>query len=157
MSSVIAIERASKDDTDALASLHEQCFSKPWSAESFGALMENDNTLAFTASRSAAPRSVEAFIVTHVAADEAEILTLGTTPKMRRSGLARALVRVAAIEVHALGAKEIFLEVAANNVAAQALYSGIGFLAAGKRLGYYQDDIEARDAMILRASLPLVH
>ena len=155
MNSAIVIGRVGKDDAEALASLHKKCFSTPWSAESFGALLKNANTLAYAASRRGAEQLLEAYIVTRVAADEAEILTLGTTPRMRRTGLARALVLAAAKELHALGAMEIFLEVAANNVAARELYIGVGFLAAGKRVGYYRDEGTLRDAMILRASLPL--
>jgi len=152
----ISIKRAYRKDAEALACLHAKCFAKPWSAQGFGALIENADTLAFFGSRSAAPQTFDAFVLARVAADEAEILTLGTAPAARRSGLARALIFASATEAHALGAKEMFLEVEVNNDAAYSLYFGMGFLAAGKRAGYYRDDADVSDAMILRAGLPLV-
>lgn len=120
-------------------------------------LLENENTLAFTASRRGFPRKPQAFIVARVASDEAEVLTLGTVPQLRGLGLARALVLAVSVAASTAGAKEIFLEVAANNDAARALYSGIGFLATGNREGYYHANNEGIDAMILRAPLPFMH
>ena len=157
MSAAISVRRVCKDDADALAALHGSCFSKPWSLASFESLLENANTLALVASQSGALRKCEAFVVMRVASDEAEILTLGTAPSMRRSGLGRTLVLAASAEAHARGAKEIFLEVAGNNAAAGALYAGIGFSVAGRRARYYHDNLQAIDAMIMRARLPLTH
>lgn len=157
MSAALSIRRVRKEAADALAALHRRCFSTPWSAASFESLLEHADTLALVASQSDAVRTCEAFIVTRVASDEAEILTLGTAPSMRRSGLGRALVLAASAEAHRRGAKEIFLEVAGNNAAAGALYAGIGFSVVGRRAGYYHDDLQAIDAMIMRARLPLAH
>ncbi len=89
-------------------------------------------------------------------ADEAEILTLGTASQARRKGLASALVRAAAAEAHTRKAREIFLEVAAENLPALALYRALGFAVVGKRAAYYQGlDGQSADALTLRASLPL--
>ena len=157
MSADISIRRVCKDDAAALASLHGSCFDEPWSSASFKSLLENDNIFALVAMRSGTRRQYEAFAVTRVAANEAEFLTLGTAPAMRRTGLARALVLAASAEAHARGAMEIFLEVATNNTAAAALYSDIGFSVAGRRPRYYHHDTNAMDAMIMRACLPLAH
>ncbi len=157
MIAAISVRRVSKDDAEMLSSLHRSCFSTPWNAASFESLLYNTNTLALAASISAAQDQCDGFIVTRVASDEAEILTLGTVPSMRRLGLARALVLAASAKEHARGAKEIFLEVAGNNAAAGALYDRLGFMAVGRRAGYYRDNVQAFDAVILRARLPLAH
>jgi ribosomal-protein-alanine N-acetyltransferase len=50
----------------------------------------------------------------------------------------------------------MFLEVAAENEAALALYSTLGFSPAGRRVKYYgRPDGPAVDAVILRTGLPL--
>ena len=157
MSAAISIRRVYKDGAVALAALHGSCFSEPWSSASFESLMESSNTFALAAIGDAKPRTFEAFIVARVAADEAEILTLGTAPARRRNGLARALVLAAAAEAHGAGASKIFLEVASDNAAAAALYSSIGFSGVGGRPRYYRDKTNAMDAMIMRARLPLTH
>ena len=153
MSLAISIERVTKQDAEALTSLHAPCFSMA----SFSSLLENENTLTFVASRNVIPRKFQAFIVARVASDEVEILTLGTAPELRGLGLAHALVRAGSAAASAAGAKEIVLEVAVKNDAARALYSGIGFLATGNRAGYYRSNNEGIDSLILRALLPLMH
>ncbi len=157
MSTEFFIQRAYKKDATLLASLHGRCFSDAWSSTSFESLLENEKTFALIATGRRAQQPHRAFIVASVAADEAEILTLGTAPAERRSGLARALVLAASAEAHARGATNIFLEVGSNNAAAEKLYTGIGFSAAGRRPRYYRDNSQAIDAVIMRASLPLAH
>ncbi len=87
-----------------------------------------------------------------VAADEAEILSIGVEPAARRTGLGAALVARAAEAAHASGARTLFLEVATGNAAARALYGGFGLREAGRRKAYYG---AGEDALILRADLPL--
>lgn len=140
-----------------LASLHGSCFREPWSTASFESLLGNEHTFALVATRKSARQAYDAFVAVNVAADQAEILTLGTVPAMRRTGLARALILAASAEAHDRGALEIFLEVASNNGAAAALYCSMGFAVAGGRSRYYPDNRNAMDARIMRAGLPLAH
>ncbi|MEN0075727.1 MAG: ribosomal-protein-alanine acetyltransferase, partial [Paracraurococcus sp.] len=49
------------------------------------------------------------------------------------------------------GAAAMFLEVAAGNAPAQALYAGQGFAEVGRRRRYYAD---GSDALVLRRDLP---
>ncbi|MDE2005662.1 MAG: GNAT family N-acetyltransferase [Rhodospirillales bacterium] len=90
-------------------------------------------------------------VLARIAGGEGEILTLGVAPAMRRRGLARALMRAALAEATARGAGTMFLEVAADNAAAVALYAGLGFAAVGRRAGYYGT---GRDALAMRRDLP---
>lgn len=94
-------------------------------------------------------------ILARVASDECEILTIGTIPDRRRSGLARSLLHEAAHRAHVLGAKSMFLEVAEDNDAARALYASCGFLSVGRRTGYYKrPGGKIVDALVWRAALP---
>ncbi len=154
MSARVEIAHASAEDAALLASLHGLCFDEAWSAESFASLLANPRTFALLAS---APGSseVDGLLVAQAMVTESEILTLATAPAARRSGCARALVRAAARNAEALGATEMFLEVAVNNQAAVALYKGLGFAENGRRRGYYETRNGAVDALVLRAALPL--
>jgi ribosomal-protein-alanine N-acetyltransferase len=92
----------------------------------------------------------EALLVMRMAADEAEILNFGVVPPARRKGLGRELLGAALALARQLGIKRIFLEVAAGNTAARALYAGCGFTQAGRRRDYYlQPDGTRIDALIL--------
>lgn len=89
-------------------------------------------------------------ILARVAGDEAEILTLGVVPPARRRGIARGLLRAACALAASRAAAAMFLEVAAPNRAAAALYGAEGFVEIGRRRRYYPDGADAR---VLRRAL----
>jgi len=128
---------------EALEALHKSSFPDAWSAQAIADLLALPGTFSFSVQ--------DGFILTRVAGDEAEILTLAVLPAARGRGLGRTLLRAAARHAHALGAATLFLEVGTDNPAALALYAGQGFGRVGQRKGYYG----GRDALILRVELPL--
>ena len=142
-----AVRTATPDDASRLADLHAHCFDDAWDEAAFMAFLRDSFTFALIADE-------HAFIVVRVAADESEILTLGTRPDSRRFGLARTLVEAAGAEAQRRGAHRMFLEVAADNLAAQTLYVGAGFDPIGRRPAYYiRSGGKAVDAVILSAAL----
>jgi ribosomal-protein-alanine N-acetyltransferase len=141
-------------DVALLARLHGECFDDPWDGPAFLRLLERSKTFALLCGE--AETYSQAFILVQVAADEAEILSLGTAPSARRKGFAQALVHASADEAARLGAIAMFLEVAEDNLAAIALYARIGFAVCGRRTHYYQRREErAVDAVLLRTGLAL--
>ena len=130
---------------ERLAGLHAEAFDHPWSAPDIAALMAQPGV--FVLEREGG------FILCRVVADEAEILTLAVSPSMRRQGLGRALVAAAAERAGAQGAEAMFLEVAADNQAAIALYQATGFAKVGLRKGYYPHPDGAKDALVMRRAL----
>lgn len=69
---------------------------------------------------------------------DAEILTLGVLPALRRRGIGRTLLDAAAGQVRQAGAARLLLEVAANNDAATSLYRQAGFRPLSRRRHYYR-------------------
>jgi ribosomal-protein-alanine N-acetyltransferase len=141
---------APSSDCEALAALHKRCFDTAWDAQSFAQLL-SAGAVALVANENEVRCG---FILTRVAADEAEILSLGVPPGSRRRGLGKALVSVAAGDAAKRGANTMFLEVSAENRAALTLYKSVGFTEAGRRRDYYG---VGDDAIVLRAGLPLAH
>jgi ribosomal-protein-alanine N-acetyltransferase len=87
-------------------------------------------------------------------AGEAEVLTLAVAPTHRRRGLASALLQAGLGQARLSGAEAAFLEVAADNAAAIALYAAAGFAQVGRRAGYYRRaDGEAIDGLVLSLTL----
>lgn len=83
------------------------------------------------------------FLVTRSAADEVEILNIAVAPQWRRAGLGSRLLKHALEVARAAGAQRVFLEVRESNRAAIALYTRLGFQAAGRRENYYAAPAEA--------------
>jgi ribosomal-protein-alanine N-acetyltransferase len=127
-----------------MAALHAQCFQaapRPWSTQEFAVYAQDTNVLIHCIHGS--------FGVVRVIADEAELLTLAVDPARRRQGLGDALVQSLCAGAKVAGAQDMFLEVAADNAAACALYAKHGFARVGRRPAYYA----GTDALVLRRAM----
>jgi N6-L-threonylcarbamoyladenine synthase len=83
--------------------------------------------------------------------DQADIQTIAVREDKRGAGIGRLLMNTLKAQAVELGAKEIFLEVRADNSVAQKLYKVFGFKQIGTRKKYYQpDDV---DAFIMKTDL----
>jgi len=135
------------------AALHALIFAQSWDAASFGQLLGHPGAVAFLA-RVASPPQTVGLILGRLAADEAELLTLGVHQGHRRHGIARRLVAALTDAAKAARANRLFLEVGRNNAAAVALYRGLGFSQVGLRRGYYEHAGQRRDdALVLALAL----
>lgn len=136
-------------DETALAQRHVAAFTgtmRPWSAKEFEDLLASPHTYLIEAQN--------AFAVTRIVADEAELLTLATDPAHRRQGHARAVLQTLETHAAAQGATTLFLEVSAENTPAIALYLSSGYEKAGRRPDYYQTPQGHRvDALLLSKPL----
>jgi ribosomal-protein-alanine N-acetyltransferase len=144
------IRGASLGDIETLAGLHRQCFAEVWGAQEFARLLAVPGTFALLAPDDAG------FVLARVAADEAEILSIGVRPQNRCRGMGRALMEAVANEAFQRGAKSLYLEVSCNNGGARALYAKLGFAEAGRRVAYYREKEGMADALTLKAALPLM-
>jgi ribosomal-protein-alanine N-acetyltransferase len=94
------------------------------------------------------------FALYRAVADEAELLTLAVAPERRRRGLGAGLLAACEAGARAAGATRMFLEVAAGNAAARALYDRAGFRQCGRRPGYYRRPDGGRDdAVVMEKAL----
>lgn len=78
------------------------------------------------------------FALIRTIAGEAELLTIAVDPAHRREGRGRAILLHAVERARAGGAEQMFLEVAADNLPAIALYETTGFVRTGLRYNYYR-------------------
>jgi ribosomal-protein-alanine N-acetyltransferase len=133
--------------TEVAAALHGAAgFHEPWTARAFADLLTMPGAAGLFV---LADREPIGLVLWRVAADEAEILTIGVLPDRRRSGAGRRLLDAAMDAASAAGARRLFLEVAVDNAAAIGLYRAVGFADQGRRRGYYRGPIGAVDALIL--------
>jgi len=83
-----------------------------------------------------------------VADDEAWVQNIAVRRDAQRRGIGRQLLLALLAEAERRGARNVLLEVAADNAPAQRLYATYGFEPIGIRRGYYQPS--NTDALIMR-------
>jgi ribosomal-protein-alanine N-acetyltransferase len=143
-----AIVVSHSEDSAVLEVVHAACFEQGWSAETFGRLLASPGTFSLVAFEG---DTKVGFALIRVAADEAEILSIGVIPSARRRGIAaRVLVQGAKCAARA-GARKLFLEAGVRNPSALSLYRKFGFREVGHRPGYY--GAESGDGVTMRADL----
>ncbi len=141
---------AAPDRAEEIAALHTKLFNPPWDAAAIKSLLEHPAATSLIAVAGGQKKSVIAFVIGQLAADEAEILSIGVSPDWQRVGLATGLLEGLSRAARRGGARRIFLEVAEDNAAGLALYRKLGFVEAGRRKRYYERPGSTRvDALTL--------
>lgn len=144
---------ADPDLSARLAQIHAAAFTtpRPWAAPEITSLLEGRHVFLLT---EGAPGSETSFLIGSAIAGEAELLTIAVAPDHRRHGLGARLLDRFLVEAGQRGAGMLFLEVAADNAAAIALYQRVGFHATGRRRNYYHSpDGRAVDALVMSRAL----
>jgi ribosomal-protein-alanine N-acetyltransferase len=88
---------------------------------------------------------------TALSGDELWLNNIAVAADARRRGVARMLMDDLLARARARGVKSVYLEVAVDNVPAQRLYDGYGFVGLGVRKNYYQHT--GTDAAVMRMDL----
>jgi len=149
----IRIVPVTRSDAERMASIHQLCFSKPWSVETFCDYFDKSEWegvfgfgIAVIHDMAAAPE-LSGFILGRTSYDLNDILTFAITPDRHGKGLGRALLTAYLNET----ACDCMLEVATGNAAAIHVYTLCGFEIVATRLGYYADpDPLLCDAYVMR-------
>jgi ribosomal-protein-alanine N-acetyltransferase len=141
---------AGTGDAERLAALHGAAFRRGWSTEEFERLLIERNVVA---DRAMAGASLAGFVISRLAADQAEILSVAVASRHRGRGLARKLLDVHLGRLAGYGVSSVFLEVDEGNVPARRLYAGLRFAQVGRRERYYVDAGGSGTALVLRRDL----
>ena len=134
-------------DAAAISQLHAASFGSGWAEDEVDRLLLDS---AVVAHRAMSGRVLVGFVMSRMAADEAEILSIAIAPARRGRGLSRPLLDYHLRNLAGLGARAVFLEVDEHNAAARRLYEGAGFREVGRREGYYTGGAAA---LVLRRDL----
>lgn len=95
-----------------------------------------------------------AYAVMLTVVDEAHLLNISVARTVQRRGIGGKLLEYLSSEALRVGATQFFLEVRPSNTAALALYERHGFVAIGRRKGYYPGhDGRREDAIVMRREL----
>ena len=144
------LSEASRRDAAAFAPLHAASFARGWSEEELERLLSDRTVVAH---RAMAGNALAGFILSRLAAGEAEILSVAVASSYRGRGLAQKLLTLHLRRLVGLGCRTIFLEVDEDNTPARKLYRRAGFGDVGRREAYYGKGPGARAALVLRRDL----
>jgi [ribosomal protein S18]-alanine N-acetyltransferase len=143
---------ATMADLPDIVNIEEACFSAPWTRKMLEAELSGNQFAHFlVAKQEAIEPSTSASIVGYlcfwIVFEEVRLMNLAVIESMRHRGIARSLV-VTALQAGVLqSAARAVLEVRSSNVAAQALYHGLGFQHVSVRPKYYTNPPE--DAVLM--------
>jgi ribosomal-protein-alanine N-acetyltransferase len=141
------LSEARPRDAAAIAALHTASFQRGWDEDEILRLLIETSVIAH---RAMTGRTMTGFILSRLAADEAEILSIAIAPARRGRGFAHPLLDLHLRRLAGLGGRSVFLEVGEHNVPARRLYQRAKFYEVGRRQGYYEG---GATALVLRRDL----
>lgn len=136
-----------QQDIPFVFQLEQELFSDAWSEKGLYDTLRYHADTNFMAEYNGEPVGYLLFMA---AADEGELLRIGVSPTVWRSGIGQALISWMNQYVLAKEIAVVWLEVRAGNQAARALYEKNGFVLQGYRKNYYHAPQE--DAAIMSKS-----
>ncbi|MCC2625181.1 MAG: rimI [Burkholderiales bacterium] len=130
-----------------VAILDKRVNKTPWNMVQYEECLANKNQQVYVLE---IDEVICGFLVVAITFDEVEILQLGIDTKYQGQKLATLLLTevLAKLDDKILISK-VFLEVAANNDSAMALYRKLGFTKISTRRGYYTIDGMKIDAIVM--------
>ena len=134
-------------DSATIATVHGASFQRGWGEDEIHGLLIERNVVAH---RVTIGRNLIGFILSRLAANEAEILSVAIAPAWRGRALARPLLDLHLRRLAGLGVRSVFLDVDKSNAPARALYKRAGFHEVAQRQGYYAG---GATALVLRRDL----
>ena len=149
------LRRANRADVSAIMALETRIFANDaWSADAMARDVTDPACYYLVAFPPDSPTQIDAYagLLAPRGALEGDIQTIAVTEDARGHGLGRTLMLALLTEARKRGAREVFLEVRADNPGAQHVYRRLGFEDLDVRRGYYQPDNV--DALVMRVRLP---
>lgn len=134
-------------DAAAIAVLHGESFRRGWQEDEVSRLLSDRAVMAHC---TIIRRNPVGFIMSRMAADEAEILSVAIASSHRGRGLSRPLLDFHLRSLAGRAVRAVFLEVDEHNAPACRLYGRAGFHEVGRRQGYYEG---GASALVLRRDL----
>ena len=139
------IRRMRLKDVDAVESIEQSSFARPWSRESFRQEVTRNVAARYLVAEE--DGEILGYAGAWVILDESHITNIAVREDARGRGIGKLLTSQLLQVLSNLGACYATLEVRVSNERAQHLYKSLGFVSVGKRKRYYEDNNE--DAFLM--------
>jgi [ribosomal protein S18]-alanine N-acetyltransferase len=147
----VAIGPLGLDRLDEVVAIEQAVYPRPWSAAAWREELTRDDRCYVAATEDG---RLVGYAGCSLGAGEAHVLTVAVASEVQRRGHGTRLVAALLAEVSVRGIDAVTLEVRESATSAQRLYRRAGFVSAGVRPGYYQDDGEGAVIMWWRGRGP---
>jgi len=147
------IRPATHEDIQSVFELNLASFAEAWSHQSLMDALQQDYDLHVWRTTHG---TLAAYYLGQDVLDEVHIMQLAVSPALRRQGLGIRFTRYILDKKRREGMRHIWLEVRASNVAAQHLYTSLGFHISGTRKDYYTPrsaEFPREDALVMYCDL----
>lgn len=134
------IRRAGLDDAEALARLERECFDEPWTSRMILGELEARGRIHLVHENGG---EIRGYLLAMQILDEIHVNKIGTSPELRRRGIARDLMTALEAEARAHAVTLISLEVRSRNQGARSFYRSLGFDEEYVRRRYYPNGDDA--------------
>lgn len=128
------IRMATELDLQELMQIENECFSRPYSSESFLQDLRGDKVKAFVKILN---EKIVGFISLYIFLDEANLQQIAVLEDFRRKGIASELIEYSVEYLKQNKVKKIYLEVNETNFVAIKTYEKFGFKQVVTRKNYY--------------------
>jgi ribosomal-protein-alanine N-acetyltransferase len=147
----IILRPMQRADLDAVLAIEERAFPQPWSRNFFEKELAAAQAACTVAVGGGDGRAkIVGYTVCWRVLDELHLLNVAVHPEHRSGAIGRRLVEAVLDDGRANGARVVYLEVRAGNVAARRLYRRLGFRDLGVRRAYYGP---GQDAIVMELRL----
>ena len=134
------IRRMRREDLDAIAAIEAATFARPWSRDSFRRELEENRVARYLVAE--LDGRVIGYAGAWIVMDESHITNIAVEEGFRGQGIGKRLTAALLQYLSNLGASYATLEVRVSNERAIRMYQSLGFVSAGKRKRYYDDNGE---------------
>lgn len=138
MQGSITFQPVRKNNIDLVAEIYGACFDEPWPRPVVEDLFSTPGEWGLLAREATSQSDTAAgFVLARIILGETDILSVGVLPQRQRNGIGRYLVEAVIHAASIADGLAVTLEVAEDNLGAQALYANVGFEVVGRRPSYY--------------------
>lgn len=138
------IREMTASDLDDISAMERENFSTPWKRADFEDLLDKPDRGCVVAEEDG--RVIGCIVYRNIVGD-VDISNVQVKEAFRCRGVGALLMKTAMERARAVGGTQFTLEVRESNHAAITLYEKMGFIAEGKRRGFY--DHPKEDAVIM--------
>lgn len=141
----VNLRQMTLEDVDGVLAIEKASFSTPWSRGSFIKEVTENKLAYYTVAEMNG--AIIGYAGVWLIVDEGHITNIAVAPKYRGQQIGRKILEKLIQELKNREILRVTLEVRASNKVAIAMYRSFGFIALGRRPGYYTDNGE--DALIM--------